>query len=144
MSDELPYVLYMKFKNGDEVISEATVLEDDGEQIGDFFLIKPMAILGFLDTEVDPPKKILYMQPWLPVGVVKTHSTEVYIEDTIMYTEVSPTFIPHYLQAIDEMKEDLSDYDEQEEEERKPEKIGENVFSLGIKKKEPKTPEEPK
>jgi len=144
MSDEPPYVLYMKFKNGDEVVSEATVLEDDGEQIGDFYLIKPMAILGFLDVESDPPKKVLYMQPWLPVGVVKSHSTEVYIEDMIMYTEVSPTFIPHYLQAIDDMKEDLSDYDEEEEEERKPEKIGENVFSLGIKKKEPKTPEEPK
>ena len=142
MSDEIPYVLYMKFKGGDEVVSEATVLEDDGEQIGDFYLIKPMAIHSILDIEVDPPRKTLYMQPWLPVGVVKTHSTEVYIEDMIMYTEVSPAFIPHYLQAIDDMKEDLSDFDEEEEEERKPEKIGENVFSLGIKKKEPKTPEE--
>jgi hypothetical protein len=144
MSDEKPYVLYMKFKSGEEVISEATILEDDGEQVGDFFLIKPMAIHGIFDTEVDPPRKILYMQPWLPVGVVKSHSTEVYIEDMIMYTEVSPTFIPHYLQAIEDMKDDMSDYDVDEEEERKPEKIGENVFSLGIKKKEPKTPEEPK
>jgi len=140
MSEEKPYILYMKFKTGEEVISEAAILEDDGEQVGDFFLTKPMSILGFLDTEADPPKKILYMQPWLPVGVVKTHCTEVYIEDMIMYTEVSPFFIPHYLQAVEEMKDDMSDYDE-EEEIRKPEKIGENVFSLGIKKKEPKTPD---
>jgi hypothetical protein len=144
MSDEKPYVLYMKFKSGEEVISEASILEDDGDQIGDFYLTKPMAIHAIFDTEVDPPRKILYMQPWLPVGVVKSHSTEVYIEDMIMYSEVSPTFIPHYLQAIEDMKDDMSDYDADEEEERKPEKIGENVFSLGIKKKEPKTPEEPK
>lgn len=144
MNDGKPYVLYMKFKSGEEVISEASIMEDDGEQVGDFFLTKPMAIHGIFDTEVDPPRKILYMQPWLPVGVVKTHSTEVYIEDMIMYTEVSPAFIPHYLQAIEDMKDDMSDYDADEEEERKPEKIGENVFSLGIKKKEPKTPEEPK
>ena len=144
MSDEKPYVLYMKFKSGEEVISEASIMEDDGEQVGDFFLTKPMAIHGIFDTEVDPPRKILYMQPWLPVGVVKSHSTEVYIEDMIMYTEVSPAFIPHYLQAIEDMKDDMSDYDADEEEEKKPEKIGENVFSLGIKKKEPKTPEEPK
>jgi hypothetical protein len=143
-SEQKPYVLYMKFKGGDEVISEAAILEDDGEQVGDFFLTKPMSIQAILDTDVDPPRKILYMQPWLPVGVVKTHSTEVYIEDMIMYTEVSPAFIPHYLQAIEDMKDDMSDYDADEEEERKPEKIGENVFSLGIKKKEPKTPEEPK
>jgi hypothetical protein len=146
MSDEKPYVLYMKFKSGEEVISEAAILEDDGDQVGDFFLTKPMAILGFLDTEVDPPKKVLYMQPWLPVGVVKTHSTEVYIEDMIMYTEVAPSFIPHYVSAVEEMKDDMSDYTEDEEEQRKPEKIGENVFSLGVKKKEPKKtdPEESK
>ena len=146
MSDEPPYVLYMKFKNGDEVVSEATVLEDDGEQIGDFYLIKPMAILGFLDVESDPPKKTLYMQPWLPVGVVKSHYTEVYIEDMILYAEVAPSFIHHYLDAIEEMKDELADDDGEEEYQNKPEKIGENVFSLGIKKKEPKTtdPEEPK
>lgn len=142
-SEQKPYVLYMKFKGGDEVISEAAILEDDGEQVGDFFLTKPMSIQAILDTDVDPPRKILYMQPWLPVGVVKTHSTEVYIEDMIMYTEVSPAFIPHYLQAIEDMKDDMSDYDAEEEESRKPEKIGENVFSLGFKKKDP-NPEESK
>ena len=135
------YVYIIKMKNGDDLVSELTDITEEDDIDGDLFLIKPMKLHTYFDQESDPPKQILFLNPWLPIGIVKTYDVSVYLEDVFAYVEVTDEFKEHYIQARSDI-EDVADQFEQMRN-NKAEKIAENVYSLGSKmKKKPSKPEE--
>jgi|ERR1700747_251210 len=129
-------ILYIKFKTGDDIISQVADVEDDDVD-GDVILFNPMKLDSYVNHDVDPPRQLMYLQPWLPMGVITNNAVVVYMDDILTYSTVTKSFRDHYIVAVTENLEYADEEDESQSKAKQPkaQKIGDNVFTVGFGKK---------
>lgn len=128
--DKDQFIAVVKLKSGVNLVSEVQDYSKHADE-DSILLIKPMELHSYFDESEDTPKRIMFLDPWMPMGIVTDYDVVIHSEDYYVYTEVTKEFAQHYHQAL----ADLKVADEKNEEKAKVEKISENVYSLGVKKK---------
>jgi len=131
--DYTPLIMYFKLKSGDEVVSEVMFLDEDDELdvCADILMSSPYKISSYIDTdETQNDRQVMFLSPWLPIGIVKRNECVLQLMDVICYAEITDKFLELYLEAAEQnAKEYEEDAPEPSKIPEKPKKIGDNVFS---------------
>jgi len=87
----------IRLQSGEDII--ATYREENGE--GTVLLANPMTLMF---KRLPTGKAIMLMSPWLPIELIESNSTWVYVDDILSVMQPKANLIDYYNKSIKELE----------------------------------------
>lgn len=105
MSDELPNAIFLRLKNGDDIISDMVELEEDGEE--HYLLLNPLKVV-YMPSDDKGLLQIAFM-PWVFPKICSNQEFTISKEDVIMLSMVSDGMNEYYWSSVEQIDKRVSD-----------------------------------
>jgi hypothetical protein len=105
MSDELPNAIFLRLKNGDDIISDMVELEEDGEE--HYLLLNPLKVV-YMPSDDKGLLQIAFM-PWVFPKICSNQEFTISKEDVIMLSMVSDGMNEYYWSSVEQIEKRVSD-----------------------------------
>lgn len=105
MTDELPNAIFLRLKNGDDIISDMVELEEDGEE--HYLLLNPLKVV-YMPSDDKGLLQIAFM-PWVFPKICSNQEFTISKEDVIMLSMVSDGMNEYYWSSVEQIEKRVSD-----------------------------------
>jgi hypothetical protein len=105
MSDELPNAIFLRLKNGDDIISDMVELEEDGEE--HYLLLNPLKVV-YMPSDDKGLLQIAFM-PWVFPKICSNQEFTISKEDVIMLSMVSDGMNEYYWSSVEQIEKRVND-----------------------------------
>jgi hypothetical protein len=105
MTDELPNAIFLRLKNGDDIISDMVELEEDGEE--HYLLLNPLKVV-YMPSDDKGLLQIAFMT-WVFPKICSNQEFTISKEDVIMLSMVSDGMNEYYWSSVEQIEKRVSD-----------------------------------